>query len=47
MFLKNMNIYNHNTMNKLDFHVITHSPNVREFSLKNYGVILWNNLPAF
>ena len=34
MFLKNMNIHNHNTRNKLDFHVIPHSLTVREFSIK-------------
>ena len=43
MFLKNMNIHNHNTTNKLDFHVIPHSHTVREFSIKIYGVNLWNN----
>ena len=47
MFLKNMNIHNHNTRNKLDFHVIPHSQNIREFSIQIYGVKLWNNLPAF
>ena len=47
MFLKNMNIHNHNTTNKLDFHVIPHLLTVREFSIKIYGVKLWNNLPAF
>ena len=41
-----MNIHNHNTRNKLDFHVFPHSPTVRKFSIKNYGVKLWNNLPA-
>ena len=32
MFLKNMNIHNLITRNKLDFHVIPHSLSVREFS---------------
>ena len=41
-----MNIHNHNTKNKLDFHVIPHSLTVREFSTQIYGVKLWNNLPA-
>ena len=44
-FLKNMNIYDHNTRNKLYFHVIPHSQTVREFSIKMYVVKLWNNLP--
>ena len=47
MFLKNMNIHNLNTRNKLDFHVILHSQTVREFIITIYGVKLWNNLPAF
>ena len=38
MFLKNMNIHDHNTRNKLDFHVIPHSLTVRELSIKIYGV---------
>ena len=46
-FLTNMNIHYHNTRNKLEFHVIPHSLIVREFSIKIYGVKLWNNLPAF
>ena len=44
-FLINMNIYAHNTRNKLDFHVIPHSLVVREYSIKIYVVKLWNNLP--
>ena len=47
MFLQNMNIHNHNTRNKLGFHVISHSLTVREFSITIYGVKLGNNLPAF
>ena len=46
-FLTKMNVHDHITRNKLDFHVIPHSLIVREFSKKNYGVKLWNNLPAF
>ena len=34
MFLENITIYNHKTSNKLDFHVIPHSQNVREFCVK-------------
>ena len=33
---KNMNIHDHNTRNKLDFHVIPHSLTVRELSIKIY-----------
>ena len=40
VFLKNMNIDDHNTRNKLDFHVIPHSLTVRENSIKMYGVKL-------
>ena len=47
MFLKNMNIHNHNTRNKLDFYVISHSQTVPELSIQIYGVKLWKNVPAF
>ena len=40
MFLKNMNILDHNTRNKLDFHVIPHSLTVCEFSITIYAVKL-------
>ena len=46
-FLKNMNIYDHNTTNKLDFHVIPHSLSLREYRIKICAVKLWNNLPEF
>ena len=42
-----MNIHDHNTRNKLDFHVIPHSLTVRELCIEIYGVELGNNLPAF
>ena len=44
-FLKNMNIYDHNTRNKLDFHVIPRSLFVREYNITIYVVKCWNNLP--
>ena len=43
MFLKNTNIHDHNTSNKLVFHVIPHSLTVHEYSIKIDGVKLWNN----
>ena len=47
IFLKDMNVHEPNTRNKLDFHVIPHSLTVREYSIQIYGVKLWNNLPVF
>ena len=45
--LKTMNIHDHNSMNKLDFHAVPLSLIVREHNKKMYCVKLWNNLPAF
>ena len=47
MFLKNKNIHNHNTRNKLDFHVIPHSQTIPELSIPIYGVKFCKNLSAF
>ena len=49
MFLKYMNIHDHNTRNKKGkkCHVIPPSQIVHEHSITIYCVKPWNNLPAF
>ena len=40
IFLKSMNIHDHNTRNKFDFYVVPHSLTIHEYSIKMDGVKL-------